>query len=286
MFRRQRGITLKGILKLIAEGRGQNHGAEYIPWILVQDFPSHGQRNRELGWKTGRRHHYLSKNELDYHYTLDWSPIVTDIQEQFPLLSQNLSSPLAEVLAIAKECGIRYPTDRQSKEVLVMTTDFVITISRPPGVIKFARTFKPAKYLSNKRTIEKFEIERRYWCARGVNWGVVTESELDPVLVQNIRWIYKFRDVSALHPLTVEKIWRVGVVLTEMVQQRSYPLCDAAMECDDRLGLDNGRSLTVARHLIATRQWLVDMSQQVHPSKKLNILSTSLSKPGLNEGGD
>jgi hypothetical protein len=278
-------MTLKGILKLIAEGRGQNHGAEYQPWILVQDFPSYGQRNRELGWKTGRPHHYFSKNELEYHYILDWSTVIVDIQEQFPLLSQDLSSPLAEVLAIAQECGIRYPTDRQSKEAVVMTTDFVITISRPPGVVRVARTFKPAKDLSNRRTIEKFEIERRYWRARGINWGIVTESELDAVLVENIKWIHKFRDVSALYPLTVEKIWRVGIALTEIVQQHSYTLCDAAMKCDDRLGLDVGRSLTVARHLIATRQWLVDMSQQVHPSKKLNILSSVLVKPGQNEGG-
>ena len=278
-------MTLKDILKLIAEGRGQNHGAEYIPWILVQDFPSHGQRNRELGWKTGRQHHYFSKNELDYHYTLDWSRIVLDIQEQSPLLSQDLSSPLAEALAIAKECGIRYPTDRQTKEPVVMTTDFVITISRPPGVVRFARTFKPAKDLANKRTIEKFELERRYWRAREIDWGIVTENELDPVLVENVRWVHKFRDVSALYPLTMEKIWRVGMALTQIVEQRSYALCDAAMECDDRLGLDMGRSLTVARHLIATRQWLVDMSQQVHPTKKLNILGSALVKPKPDEGG-
>lgn len=284
MFRKRRGMTLDDILRLIAEGRGQGHGAEYLPWILVQDFPSHGQRNRETGWKTGRQHHYFSKNELNYHYILDWSKTVTDIQEQFPLLSRDPSSPLREAIDSAKQCGVRYPVDRQSKQPVVMTTDFVITLSQSTGFVRLARTFKPAKDLSNKRTIEKFEIERRFWRARGIDWSVVTENEIDMVLLENIKWIHKFKDLLALYPLTAEQIWRIGTVLTEMVEKSTLALCDISMQCDDRLGLDIGRSLTVARHLIATRQWLVDMRQQIHPSMRVKLLGSMLVKPRHNEG--
>lgn len=284
MFRKQRGMTLKDILKSIVEGRGQNQGSKYIPWILVQDFPSYGQRNRELGWKTGRPHHYFSKNELDYHYILDWSCAVVDIQEQFPLLSRDPSSPLADTLTIAKECGIRHPVDRRSKELAVMTTDFVVTVSRPPGIVRLARTFKPAKDLSNKRTIEKFEIERRFWRARGIDWGIVTENEINSVLVENVKWVHKFKDISALYPLTIETVRRVATALTQMLGESSNSLSNIAMDCDDRLGLDMGRSLTVARHLIATRQWIVAMYQQIHPSKTLNLLGAALVKPEHGEG--
>lgn len=31
-------------------------------------------------------HHFLSKLETNYFYWLDWSPIVSDIREQYPLL--------------------------------------------------------------------------------------------------------------------------------------------------------------------------------------------------------
>jgi hypothetical protein len=38
-------------------------------------------------------------------------------------------------------------------------------------------------------------------------------------------------------------------------------LKNIAAECDARLGLEIGDSLTVARHLIANRKWLIDMNQ-------------------------
>src|ERR1700751_5470887 len=104
MFRRRRGITIRDLPKYLAKGYGQGEGAGYQPMIHVQDFPSRGWRNREWGWKTGRQHDYLSMNELHYHYILDWSKIVIDFREQFPL-------PPEMTLEIAERCGIRHPFD-------------------------------------------------------------------------------------------------------------------------------------------------------------------------------
>ena len=38
---------------------------------------------------------------------------------------------------------------------------------------------KYAKDLASERVMEKFEVERVYWSSRGVDWGVVTEHEID-----------------------------------------------------------------------------------------------------------
>ena len=85
MARRSGAMTPEKIKRRIKEGRGQNSGGDYRPWITVQDFSSRGQANRELGWKTGRQHDLHSKEEREYFLILEWSPIVIDIQEQFPL---------------------------------------------------------------------------------------------------------------------------------------------------------------------------------------------------------
>ncbi len=280
MFKRP-GMDLKTIMRMIAEGRGQGSGQNYQPFIRTQDFPSKGQRSREFGLTTERQHEYLSGLELCYHYLVDWPKRVIDIQEQFPLFSANKQSPLEETLAIAKQCGIRHPTCRLTKEPVPLTVDFLLTIAMPVGVIRVARDVKPSKVLLDRRTfrrtIEKFEIKRRHLKARGIHWAIVTEHEIDLVLVENIKWIHKFYFASALHPLTEDFIYQIARALTEMVRASNAPLCEVAMSCDERLGLEAGRSLTVARHLIATRQWLVDMTKPIHPSQQLELLQAAIS---------
>lgn len=49
---------------------------------------------------------------------------VIDIREQYPLL------PLKDTLEIANELGIEQPKHPQTKEPIVMTTDFLITYKR------------------------------------------------------------------------------------------------------------------------------------------------------------
>lgn len=81
----------------------------------IQDIASTGLASRIKGWKTGRVHHLLSKLETEYFYVLEWSNIVSDIREQYPLL------PITETLEIAEQLGILHPTDPRTKESIVMT---------------------------------------------------------------------------------------------------------------------------------------------------------------------
>lgn len=269
MFKRRRGITISDLPKYLARGCGQGVGTSYSPMIHIQDFPSKGWRYREYGWTTERQHDYLSSHEYHYHFILDWSKIVVDIQEQFPLL------PIAQTIEIAHQLGIRYPSAGSPREPVVMTTDFLITIQRPIGVIKLARTIKPAKELEDRRTIEKFEIERRFWLSRGIHWAIVTENEIDLVLSENIRWVHKFLQPSSLAPLTQQAISQIATNLTRMLLDSTESLSSVALACDRRLSLKPGQSLVVARHLIASRQWDVDMTKPIHPlDKNLVLLGT------------
>jgi hypothetical protein len=274
MFRRRKAITISDLPKYLAKGYGQGEGANYIPMLHVQDFPSKGWRNRELGWKTGRQHDYFSNPELYYHYHLDWSKVVSDIREQFPLL------PVERTLQIAEHCGIRHPIDPKTKEPIVMTTDFLVVIPRPIGFYKLARTVKPAKYLDKRRTIEKFEIERRYWLSLGIDWRIVTEYEIDMILVENVRWVHKFLHVSSLAPLPEGDVRDIAIKLTQRVRGSKDSLSNVALACDKRLGLEPGQSLVVARHLIASRQWQVDMLKPIRTAGPLELLGASLSLSG------
>jgi hypothetical protein len=255
------------IKKWIAEERGQGHGPKYKPWLMARDVPSKGYVNRILGWKTKRRHEFLSNLEANYFYLLDWSPVVTDCREQFPL-DRN------ETLAIAKRCGIEHPTIPGTGEPTVMTTDFLVDITTHGSTTEHARTIKPAQYLSSERIIEKFEIERRYWLRRNVDWAIVTERDIPQVLVNNIQWLHRYYDISSGLDVSPDEIIKAEKVLSELLHQ-NLPLNSSSNSCDDRLGLKPGTSLALVRHFLATRRWLIDMNEPIDPRQPIKVLRQS-----------
>jgi TnsA endonuclease N terminal/TnsA endonuclease C terminal len=268
-------------LQRLKEGRGQGTGKDYKPWIYVQDLPAtRGQRNRDLGMTTGRQHDLLSKLERDYFLTVDFPLSATyqldngerknDIREQFPLL------PIDLTIAIAEECGIKHPVDPKTKEPVVMTTDLVLTCVTALGSDILPRSVKPVDKLSDERTIEKLELERRFWLHLNRVSKIVTEHQVDPDLVYNIDYAHKFFHVSELYPLTERVVATIAGALTDMVCRSRSPLNEIAIACDERLGFKIGSSLMVARHLIASRQWHLDMTKRINPYEELNILKVEL----------
>lgn len=41
-----------------------------------------------------------------------------------------------------------------------------------------------ASDLEKKKTLERLEIERRYWIAKGIDWGIVTQKEISNVFAK------------------------------------------------------------------------------------------------------
>jgi len=273
MAKRNRSINSSVIEKRIAEGRGKGKGGSYNPWLHVQDVPTTGRAWRIKGWKTGRVHHLLSDHEHDYWLIADWSRKVVDIREQFPL-------PLEVTLEIARKIGIGHPADRKRNPV-VMTTDFLITVSTPAGNVDWARAVKPSSQLQVQRVIEKLEIERIYWKTQNISWGIVTEREMPRVLVNNIDYLHSHHEIADRIALPQNEIYDVAETLTSLISQNSTSLKEATRLCDEKLGLQRGDSLTIARHLLATRQWLVDMNTPIDPGNPLTLLAVSLEKPSL-----
>ena len=192
----------------IKEERGFGQGQEYRPWITIQDFPSSGRVSRIKGIKTKRQHEFLSDLERNYFYFLEFADKVIDIREQFPLL------PLEETVLIAKELGIQHPEHPQTKEPIVMTTDFLITIKNPMGQIKeVVRTLKYKDKLLDQRILEKFEIERIYFEKRGIDWGIVTEQEVDKAVAQNLADIHGYQSLDEIEGfISIETEMRQDIV--------------------------------------------------------------------------
>lgn len=261
----------------LQKGRGQGHGGNYTPFLRTSEVPSHGKSTRVKGWKTGRVHHFLSTHESNYFYILEWSPAVVDIREQFPL-------PLDETTKIAERLAIKHPVKPKDKTLAVVTTDFLIDVAKEGVTTLKARTVKPSNDLNSLRTIEKLEIERTYWRERGVDWGIVTECEIPKPLAQNVEWIHTALDFDDAPGIDPAHISFIESSLFDFISATpTASLAAAGIEVDMSLGLRNGTCLWVVRHLIASKQWGVNMMLRIYPANPL-VFSRSFS-PAMAERG-
>lgn len=267
MGRRYAQINIE---KRVKQGFGQGRGRGYKPWLIAQSFSSLGYTTRVQGWKTGREHHLMSDLELNCFFTFDFSPRVLDVREQFPLL------PVDETLAIADALGIRHPVDLKTKRPIVLTTDFLVTIRAEPRDVDVARTVKPASALQSVRTLEKLQIERSYWKTRNIEWAIITDLEIPQTLVRNLRWLHPYVEMPQMPALPENCANKVDSMLRESLES-GQSLAAGAQSCDDRLGLEPGTSLALARHFIASRRWNVNLNERIDPTLPLKIASDVLS---------
>ncbi|PWU70443.1 TnsA endonuclease N-terminal domain-containing protein [Gracilibacillus dipsosauri] len=261
--------------KMIQDGRGQGRGKEYVPFIQAHDnkVASHGWLTRHLGWKTGRIHHTLSEHERSYLYYLEWLDFVTDIREQYPLEMERTKE-------IAKQLDIKHA---EYKGVpVVMTTDFNITLQSPKGEINVVRTVKPPHKLT-KRTLELFEIERRYFSELGIDWCVILSSKLPKVLIKNVEWMCEAKYIETRPSLDHEMIKLISPeLLTFIVEDRgNTAISKICLRGDKFFGLENGTCMFILQYELVNKNWETDMSIPIKESKPLlvrNIRGESLYK--------
>lgn len=280
MSKRKRIFTAKTYQKWLKEGRGQGRGPDYKPWYRIQDVSSYGLSHRiKSEWTTGRETHLLSNLERDWFFVFDWSLLVIDIREQFPLL------PLQETQAIAAECGVNHPVDRRSPErhPVVLTSDFRLTVRIGQQTVDQIRTVKYAHSLSNQRVLEKFEIERRYWERRGVEWAIVTNRDLPKNLARNIELLRGRQCLSERLRLRAEQLYPLALALTAKVEQDQLPLREASAACEAQFELAKGSGLTIAYYLLANRYWEVDMCRRIDPGRPLRLIRNNMEAWQLSE---
>ncbi|WP_205079576.1 TnsA endonuclease N-terminal domain-containing protein [Pelotomaculum sp. FP] len=244
-------MTKNKIERWLKEGRGQGIGVDYKPWLTVQDVPSAGRSHREIGIKTPRQFTFFSDLENRYFHILEYSASVIDIREQYPLL------PIEETIFIADDLGIKHPTDPTTGENVVMTTSFLITITQNGQNRLLARTVKSSSELDSKRKIEKLEIERRYWEKQGVDWGIVTEYEINRLLADNIKAIRNYYDLKICGLFEGISDRQIQSYLSQLTRELCGDLVVVRNICcrfDEKNGLEPGSALALYKHLAVTRQ--------------------------------
>lgn len=260
----------------IKEGRGQGEGENYKPWLTIQDFPSMGRVTRVFGWTTNRIHHFFSDTQLKYFYLLDWEERVIDIREHYPLID------LEVVLKNTSDLKLDKFIDKKTKEPYILTTTFLITLLNHDGQKSFAaRSIKYASELSKKTTIEKLEIERRYWTAKGINWGIVTNKDINDVRAKNIEWIHSAMTSDDCNGLSRDEFDDLLDGLLYRLIDNQQNIREIISEFEKDYSLDAGAGLLLFKHLIAGKRIALDMDKPIN----LNESGSSLRLPEISGKG-
>lgn len=230
------------------EGRGDGTGPAYKPWLTIRDVSSTGRSHRVFGRVTNRIHHLLSDLELAVLLILDWNSRTRDIREQFPLR-------LEDTLKLADSACIKHPA--KGAEPIFMTSDFLVDTS-VPDLPRFALQAKYASDLEDARTVEKLEIERRYWQSKQVPWFIVTEREIPQAVFSNIDWLHTYMgdgDVSTAQDETLDHY------VHYFERHPDQTIIEISKELDRAYNLAPGESLAEIRSLMAQRKLLFDITK-------------------------
>ena len=275
MARRRYSFDETKLKRFAKEGRGTGHGSDYRPWLQVQDVPSHGRSTRIHSYKTGRQHHLLSDLETGLFLILDWADHVVDIREQFPL-DRDVTRMLAAKM------GVVHPRDVQTKSDIVMTTDLLVDVRLDGGVSLIALSVKPASKLEGARTLEKLELERRFWARINVPWYLVTERELHAVRIGNLRWLHEMRSLDELKTPHAD-YWpdRCNRFLGELSRVRGGLIEDFLKHLQQNCEFAAGEAMTVLRHLAANKRIRLDLNREFSAKDRfdaIEIVERNVSK--------
>lgn len=246
MVTRKKGPTEAQFAKWIQKGRGSGQHADYTPWLTVRDLPSLGRVHRVFGHKSKRTHHLLSDLELSIFLMLEWHGNVLQIREQFPL-ERDITRRLA------LEAGIKHPSIAGVDQY--MSSDFLVdsTDEKEP---KFVLQAKYKEALNDARTVEKLELERRYWQEKGVPWYLITEGDVPAVVTKNIKWLYPAqRHDEESAELALEQIEFYSYHFGNNPNKTLTAICK---ELDTAYDLPLGESLYEVRGLLAKRYFTFD----------------------------
>jgi len=256
MAKRNNNWTMAKYRRFLNENRGMGELASYKPWLCIQDFPSKGRVSRIKGWKTNRIHHFFSDIQTRCFYLFEWNDEIIDIREHYPLLD------VTEVVKDNKDLKQDFFNKQDPPHIL--TTTFLLTLKNKQHI---ARTVKLSTDLEKKSVLERLEIEKRYWEAKRVDWGIITQKEIPTAMVKNIEWIHQSLDTYEERGLTKEELQHCCEILINKFSDSNHSIRKITSDFDKENNIEVGTGLYIFKYLLASKQITVNMNERIDIAK-------------------
>ncbi len=125
--------------------------------------------------------------------------------------------------------------------------------------MQIARTVKQSTELEKKRVNEKLEIERQYYLAKGIDWGIITEKEISRLLAENVEWVHSAYRLEANSQMDTSQLHGLSTILKSKLQEEDATINKITTALDEEMNVNYGTSLYVFKHLIAKKQLIVNL---------------------------
>jgi len=277
MTKRNLDWTIEKYNRFIKEGRGKGEGSEYKAWLTIQDMPSRGRVTRI--YEAGRIYQFFTDNELRYFYSLIWEDSVIDVREHYPLLDLNMVLNLDE-----ESLYMKYKNDGENAPY-ILTTTFLITVKNTDGsVTYYARSVKSSLELDKKNIIDRYEILRRYWEAKKIDWGIVTQKDISVARAKNISWVLPSLEINNEDTFKENERDYICDLLIQRLNKSSNVIRTVTTDFDVDMNFDSGTGLLFFKYLIATKQVLIDMDKKIDINQPISKTILNGNKGGVIDG--
>lgn len=241
--------------RFLDEGRGQGE-ADYKPWLKV-DYPSRGRVTRLYSRKMNRTIHLLTDSQTRYFYLLEFDDRVISVKEQFPLLN------IADIMDQLDESLVNRLKNQDGTPHVLVTT-FLITARDDKGNIRtYARSIKDRTELEKKDTLERLEIQRRFFETQNIEWAVVTSEEIPYQRSRNIEWVLPalyIRDAD----LTEQEVQHYCTYIIEALRSKKEPVKGILDAFEREMKRELGLGLFLFRYLIASKQIEINLDKEIN----------------------
>ncbi|MEB3103979.1 TnsA endonuclease C-terminal domain-containing protein [Ferviditalea candida] len=245
--------TLK---RFLDEGRGQGE-EDYKPWLKVSDIPSKGRVTRLYSRKLNRTIHLLTDSQTRYFYLLEFDDRVVSVKEQYPLLN------IADIMDQLDESLVKRLKNRDGTPHVLVTT-FLITAKDEKGQLRtYARSIKDRTELEKKDTLERLEIQRRYYESLKMEYAIVTSEEIPYQRSRNIEWVLPALYIEDAG-LTEQEVKYYSTYIMEALRSKREPVRGILDAFERETKREKGLGLFLFRYLIASKQIEINLDQEIN----------------------
>jgi len=210
---------------------------------------------------------------------LEFDDQVVDIREQYPLLDFH-------ELNIQIDKGLEKKLfNAKTKVPHVFTISFMVTrMDRNKNPYYEARVIKLSSELEKKATIERLELQRRYFEKKKIDFGIVTEKEINKQMARNIGWALTAYDIQD-YPDLVGNIELLKTDMLNYLSSKTEKTFQSIFSILERLyQIKEGMGLILFKHLVATKQIMMDMSKKIEMTKEIETYDVRV--PHVKMGGE
>lgn len=222
--------------------------------LKISTFSSLGRSSRVYSHKTKQIHHLLSDNQLRFFLLLEWSDKIMDIKSNAYM--ENLEEYLSEEIEYLRLDKFK---NKENGKIYDLYTSFLINVDKDTHKEDIAISIKNSSNLNVKTTIEKLEIERRYWRARGIKFYIITDKEINKVEVDNISWCRE-----ALIDKSIKDKNTLALELYDFIRRDKEEILNDVLNLfDDINDIESGTALFIFRYLIAIKKIEINMKEKI-----------------------